>query len=35
MDNLDKLRDVLCYEMHLTCLTRSPGDEPQIVETWF
>lgn len=34
MDDLGKLRDVLCFEMHLTCLMRSPGDEPQIVETW-
>ena len=34
MDDLDKLRDVLAFEMHLTCLTRNEGDEPQIVETW-
>ena len=34
MDDLDALRDVLCYEMHLTCLCRNAEDEPQIVETW-
>jgi hypothetical protein len=34
MEDLDKLRDVLAFEMHLTCLTRDPDDEPQIVETW-
>ena len=34
MDDLDDLRDILAYDMHLTCLSRSPEDEPQIVETW-
>jgi len=34
MDDLDKLRDVLAFELHLTCLTRNEGDDPVIVETW-
>jgi hypothetical protein len=34
MDDLDKLRDVLQFEMGLAKLMRSPGDAPQIVETW-
>jgi hypothetical protein len=34
MDDLEKLRDVLQFEMGLVKLMRSPGDEPQIVETW-
>jgi len=34
MDDLDDLRDILAYDMQLTCLARSPEDEPQIVETW-
>ena len=34
MDDLDKLRDVLCYELHLTCLCRNEEDDPKIVETW-
>jgi len=34
MDNLDRLRDMLAFEMHLTCLPRSPHDDPKIVETW-
>lgn len=33
-DNLDELRDILCFELHLSCLARNPEDEPQIVETW-
>lgn len=33
-DELSELRDVLKFELHLVCLTRSEGDEPQIVETW-
>ena len=34
MDDLEKLREVLAYEMHLVCLSRSPEDDPKIVETW-
>jgi len=34
MDNLEKLREVLEFEMRLTCLTRSPEDDPKIIETW-
>jgi hypothetical protein len=34
MDDLDKLREMLAFELHLTCLTRSPEDDPKIVETW-
>ena len=34
MDDLDKLREMLAFEMHLVCLTRSPEDDPKIVETW-
>jgi len=34
MDDLGRLRDMLAFEMHLTCLTRSEGDDPKIVETW-
>jgi hypothetical protein len=34
MDDLDKLREVLAFELHLVCLSRSPEDESQIVETW-
>jgi hypothetical protein len=34
MDDLEKLRDVLEFELGLVKLMRSPGDEPQIVETW-
>jgi hypothetical protein len=33
-DDLDKLRHALCFEMGLTVLTRSPEDDPCIVETW-
>lgn len=32
--DLETLRNMLEFEMHLTCLARSPEDEPQIVETW-
>jgi len=32
--DLEMLRSILCFEMHLTCLARSPEDEPQIVENW-
>jgi len=31
--NLDELRGHF-LEIGLTCITRSPEDEPQIVETW-
>jgi hypothetical protein len=34
MDDLDKLRDMLAFDLHLTCLMRSPEDDPKIVETW-
>jgi hypothetical protein len=34
MNDLDKLREMLEFEMHLTCLTRSPQDDPKIVEVW-
>jgi hypothetical protein len=34
MPDLEELRDVLEFEMHLTCLPRSPEDNPKIVETW-
>ena len=34
MDDLDKLRDVLEFELGLVKLMRNEGDEPQIVETW-
>jgi hypothetical protein len=32
--DLDALRDILCYELHLTRLMRNEDDEPQIVESW-
>jgi hypothetical protein len=34
MNDLQTLRDVLEFELGLTCLARSPGDDPKIVETW-
>jgi hypothetical protein len=34
MDDLDVLRRALAIDMRLTCLSRSPGDDPVIVETW-
>jgi len=34
MPDLDDLRDVLAFQMHLVCLTRNEGDDPKIVETW-
>lgn len=33
-DNLRVLRNILAYEMHLTCLNREQGDDPNIVESW-
>jgi len=33
-DDLDMLRNTLCFEMHLTCLTRNPEDDAKIVEVW-
>jgi hypothetical protein len=33
-EDLDTLRDILQFEFGLVKLMRSPGDEPQIVETW-
>ena len=32
--DLETLRDILEFELHLTCLTRNHEDEPQIVESW-
>lgn len=32
-DSLDAIRESM-VQRGLTCLTRSPEDEPQIVETW-
>ena len=32
--DLQRLRDILAFELHLTCLARDPLDEPQIVESW-
>lgn len=34
MDKLKDLRDMLEFEMHLSCIARHPEDEPQIVEAW-
>jgi hypothetical protein len=34
MDELDDLRDILAFDMHLTPLNRNDGDDPVIVETW-
>jgi hypothetical protein len=34
MPDLEKLRDVLQFELHLVKLMRSPEDDPKIVETW-
>jgi hypothetical protein len=34
MDDLEAMREMLAFEMHLTCLARSPEDDPKIVETW-
>jgi hypothetical protein len=33
-EDLKTLRTILRDEMHLTCLSRDPSDEVQIVETW-
>lgn len=32
--DLEALRNILAFELHLTCLTRNEQDEPQIVECW-
>ena len=32
--DLEKLRDMFEFEMHLTCLARSPEDDPKIIEVW-
>jgi hypothetical protein len=32
--SLKTLRSILAFEMHLICMPRNEGDEPQIVETW-
>jgi hypothetical protein len=32
--SLDLLRHTMLVDMRLTVITRSPGDEPQIVESW-
>ena len=34
MDDLEKLRDVLEFELHLVKLMRMPEDDPKIMETW-
>jgi hypothetical protein len=31
---LQMLRDILEFELHLTCLARNDDDDPKIVETW-
>jgi hypothetical protein len=33
-ESLEVLRETLEFELHLSCLDRSPGDDPVIVETW-
>ena len=33
-DDLDKLRRVLEFELRLVRITRSPEDDPKIVENW-
>lgn len=33
-DSLDTIRECMAIQMGLTCITRSPEDEPQIVESW-
>jgi hypothetical protein len=33
-EDLEALRDVLAFEMHLVCLMRNEEDDPVIVETW-
>lgn len=32
--DVDTLRDILAFELHLVCLTRDPSDDPKIMETW-
>jgi len=32
--DLEMLRYILAFQLHLVCLTRSPEDDPNIVETW-
>ena len=32
--DLNTLRKILRYELHLVCITRSPEDDQVIVETW-
>jgi hypothetical protein len=32
--SLAHLREILEFELHLTCLARSEGDDPKIVECW-
>jgi hypothetical protein len=34
MDDLEKLRDVLQFELGLVKVMRNEGDDPKIVETW-
>lgn len=33
-DDLETIRDILCFELGLTVLGRSPEDDSKIVETW-
>jgi len=32
--DLGTLRDMLAFELHLTCLARDENDDPKIIETW-
>lgn len=31
---LTKLRNILAFDLHLTCIRRDPNDDPVILETW-
>lgn len=33
-DTLEMIRMIMLTQMHLTCLTRYPEDDPKIVEVW-
>lgn len=33
-DDIETIRDILQFELHLVKLMRSPEDDPVIVETW-
>jgi hypothetical protein len=32
--DLDTIRGIMIADFGLTCLTRSPDDDPKIIETW-